>query len=87
VSLARSLANSPEVLLLDEPTSSLDAAAKAYVERLISQVVRANRLTCIAVTHDMEQAARMADRVMIMRSGRVERIGPKEQVLNAEGAI
>jgi putative ABC transport system ATP-binding protein len=86
VSLARAVANSPSVLLLDEPTSALDAAAQGYVERLITSVVRANHLTCVVVTHDLAQAGRMADRVMLMRSGRVERIGPREQVLNAERA-
>jgi putative ABC transport system ATP-binding protein len=87
VSLARAVANSPAVLLLDEPTSALDAAAKGQVERLITAVVKANQLTCIVVTHDLAQAARMAARVMVMRRGQVERIGPKEQVLNAEGAV
>lgn len=87
VALARVIANSPTVLLLDEPTSALDAAAKDYVKHLILQIVKSTRLTCIAVTHDLALAERMADRVMVMRAGRIERIGPKEQVLNAEGII
>lgn len=85
VALARAMANSPTVLLLDEPTSALDDAAKDKVKLLISEVVRAHHLTCVIVTHDLALAARMANRVMVMRAGRLERIGPREQVLNAEG--
>lgn len=87
VSLARAVANSPLVLLLDEPTSALDEAAKAQVEQLISEVVRKNQLTCVMVTHDLNQAARMANRVMLMRAGRMERIGSSQEIFNAEGNI
>ena len=83
VSLARALANSPKVLLLDEPTSALDQAAKAGVESLIQDIIRERRLTCVMVTHDMAQAARMADRVMILEHGRVTRIGTVKEVLHA----
>ncbi len=84
VSVARALANSPIVLLADEPTSALDEEAKRGVEALICNVVRDNGLTCIIVTHDTAQAARMATRVLVMESGRLKRIGPTEEVLSAE---
>jgi putative ABC transport system ATP-binding protein len=87
VSLARAVANSPVALLLDEPTSALDEAAKLQVERLIRQVVEANRLTCVMVTHDLQQAARMANRIMLMRAGRMERTGSREEMLNAQGIV
>lgn len=83
VSLARALANSPKVLLLDEPTSALDEATKAGVESLILDIIGERRLTCVMVTHDMAQAARMADRVMMLERGRVTRIGTVEEVLHA----
>jgi putative ABC transport system ATP-binding protein len=87
VSLARALATSPVVLLLDEPTSSLDEVAKSEVEKLILKVVRQNRLTCVIVSHDLAQAVRVADRVMAMRKGRVEKIGSPSEVIDAEGAL
>ena len=87
VSLARALANTPAVLLLDEPTSSLDAEAKDEVEKLILRVVRQNKLTCVMVSHDLSQAARVADRVMVMNKGRVTKNGTVSEVINAEGVF
>ena len=83
VSLARALANSPVVLLLDEPTSALDDEAKSGVESLIREIINDSRLTCVVVTHDVSQAARMANRVMLLEWGRAVRIGPVEEVLHA----
>jgi ABC-type sulfate/molybdate transport systems ATPase subunit len=71
--------------LLDEPTSALDAQAKDEVERLILGVVRRNHLTCVMVSHDLAQAARVADQVMAMSKGRVTKIGTASEVINAEG--
>jgi putative ABC transport system ATP-binding protein len=83
VSLARALANSPIVLLLDEPTSALDEEAKAEVESLIRDIIRETHLTCIVVTHDTAQAARMATRLMRLQGGRVTGIGTVNEVLHA----
>jgi putative ABC transport system ATP-binding protein len=83
VSLARTLANSPEVLLLDEPTSALDERAVMDVEQLICSVLAEPGLSGIVVTHDRDQAARMANRVMIVERGEMVRIGPTEEVLRA----
>ena len=87
VSVARALANTPEVLLLDEPTSALDAEAKGEVEKLILTVVRQSALTGVMVSHDLAQAARVADRVMEMSKGKIEKIGTASEVINAEGAF
>ncbi|MHB0867859.1 MAG: ABC transporter ATP-binding protein [Chloroflexota bacterium] len=84
VSLARTLANSPEVLLLDEPTSALDEASKSEVEALIQDILRSQRLTCLMVTHDVAQAARMANRVLLMEAGRMVGIGTVEEMMNVE---
>jgi putative ABC transport system ATP-binding protein len=87
VSLARALANEPAVLLLDEPTSSLDAEAKDEIEKLILGVVRVNELTCVMVSHDLAQAARVADQIMVMNKGRITKIGAVSEVINAESVL
>ena len=84
VALARALANSPAVLLLDEPTSALDEDSKLGIENLISAVVESRRLTCVIVTHDLQQAGRMAARVALLSSGRLVRTGLTREVLGAE---
>ena len=83
VAIARALANNPEALLLDEPTSALDEEAKAAVETLLAEIIREAGLTCVWVTHDLAQAARMGDRVALMEAGRLLRVGPPEEVLDA----
>lgn len=83
VSVARTLANQPLVLLLDEPTSALDDAAEKEVEELLCKLKDEWHLTCLVVTHDMDQAARIANRIMVMKAGRLVRIGDVEEVLRA----
>lgn len=83
VSLARTLANAPEVLLLDEPTSALDDRAEQGIEELLLDIIRERRMTCVIVTHDMAQAARLADRAMLMAGGRMTAVGPTAEVLHA----
>jgi len=83
ISLARTLANSPEILLLDEPTSALDDETKEDVEALIFGIVRQQKLTCLIVTHDMIQAERVADRVIWLEKGRLIKDGKIGEVLNA----
>jgi putative ABC transport system ATP-binding protein len=83
VSLARTLANSPEVLLLDEPTSALDEATQRGVEDLICSIIHQRGLTCLIVTHDTQQAARMATHVMVLERGKLVEFGPVEEVLDA----
>lgn len=83
VSVARTLANKPDVLLLDEPTSALDDASEQEVEALLCRIMEREGLTCLIVTHDMAQAARMANRAMVMAEGRLVAIGPVEEILDA----
>jgi putative ABC transport system ATP-binding protein len=73
--LGRALAVGPEVLLLDEPTSALDAVAAMSVERVVRALV-ADGLTAVLVSHDLRQARRLADDVLVLRAGRVEEAGP-----------
>ncbi len=83
VSLARTLANSPDVLLLDEPTSALDEAAERGVEELLLQIINAEELTCLIVTHDMAQAARLARQAALIEQGRLVRVGAVEEIIHA----
>jgi putative ABC transport system ATP-binding protein len=83
VSIARALANAPTVLLLDEPTSALDEATKSGVEGLIRDIIRERSLTCVMVTHDVAQAARLATAVLVLEGGRAVRKGSVEEVLHA----
>ena len=83
VSLARTLANQPEVLLLDEPTSALDEESKMGIEELISALVREHGLTCVMVTHDRDQARRMCRRVILLEAGRLVQSGTAVEVLGA----
>ena len=83
VSLARALANQPEMLLLDEPTSALDEDAKRGVEQLIRELATATARTFVLVTHDREQARRICDRVGTMERGRLTQMGTPEEVLRA----
>ena len=71
VALARALAIEPEVVLLDEPFSALDAAMRASVRREVAEILRARGTTTVLVTHDQDEALSMADRVAVLRDGRI----------------
>ena len=72
--IARSLAVDPEVLLMDEPCSALDPIATLKIEELIDELKQ--RVTIVIVTHNMQQAARVADRTAFMLSGDLVEVGP-----------
>jgi putative ABC transport system ATP-binding protein len=82
VSVARTLANAPEVLLLDEPTSALDEASARGIEELLLEIVQERRMTCAIVTHDKRLAARIACRTMVLETGRLVAIGPTKEMLD-----
>lgn len=79
--LARALAVHPEVLLLDEPTSSLDPTTTEKIEELIRSLT--DRLTVIMVTHDLAQAARLGDRTALFFDGRLIEEGPTEELFTS----
>ena len=87
VAITRALANSPEVLLLDEPTSALDGGTKQSVEALLESLIRQRGLTCVWVTHDEAQAARMADSVLLLEAGRRVGFGPATDILATTAAL
>jgi putative ABC transport system ATP-binding protein len=79
ICLARALAVQPEVLLLDEPTSSLDRVSVAAVEDVVRDLVRGGR-TAVLVSHDAGQARRIADQVLVLRHGALVEAGPAGEV-------
>ncbi|MDX6202444.1 MAG: UDP-glucose/iron transport system ATP-binding protein [Frankiales bacterium] len=85
VCLARALAVGPEVMLLDEPTSALDSFAVATVEAAIRGLL-SDGLSVVMVSHDLRQARRLADEVVVLIDGRVAAAGPSDEVLDSHGS-
>src|SRR6266566_649609 len=80
VALARALAIEPQVLLLDEPLSALDAKVRAQLRDEIRRIQLEVGITTLFVTHDQEEALAIADRVGVMREGRLEQLAPPIEV-------
>ncbi|HUA08188.1 MAG TPA: ABC transporter ATP-binding protein [Candidatus Acidoferrales bacterium] len=72
VGVARALAAEPRVLLMDEPFGALDAIVRRALQRELHGIVRAAETTTLFVTHDVREAQRLADRIVVMRDGRIE---------------
>ncbi|HLR05159.1 MAG TPA: ATP-binding cassette domain-containing protein, partial [Pyrinomonadaceae bacterium] len=72
VAIARALANSPRVLLADEPTGNLDSTRAHELLALLREMVARDKLTVLLVTHDRELAQTFADRIILMKDGRVQ---------------
>ncbi|HZW28146.1 MAG TPA: sulfate/molybdate ABC transporter ATP-binding protein [Trueperaceae bacterium] len=81
VGLARALAIKPRVLLLDEPFGALDAKVRRELRRGLRELHDRTGHTTLFVTHDQEEALELADRVAVMREGRVEQVGDPDEVL------
>ncbi len=80
IALARALAVEPKVLLLDEPFGALDAKVRKELRRWLRRLHDDLHVTSVFVTHDQEEALEVADRVVLMNSGRVEQVGSPQQV-------
>ncbi|WP_210487788.1 ABC transporter ATP-binding protein [Microvirga antarctica] len=83
VALARSIAPRPGVLLMDEPFSNLDRRMRDAVRDETVAILRETGATTIVVTHDPEEAMRIADRIVLMRAGRIIQQGPSEELYSA----
>jgi osmoprotectant transport system ATP-binding protein len=83
VAIARAIAARPEVLLLDEPFGALDAITRAEVRGVFDDLRRELRLTSLIVTHDLGEAVALADRIVVLREGRVEQIASSEELTSA----
>jgi putative spermidine/putrescine transport system ATP-binding protein len=80
VALARALARRPEVLLLDEPLSALDAKIRLRLRGELRRIQQDLGITAVYVTHDQEEALSIADRIAVMRAGRIEQVGGPEEI-------
>ncbi len=80
VALARAMAIDPTVLLLDEPFGALDAKVRVELRRWLRQIHDATGYTTLFVTHDQEEAMELADRVVVLRDGRIEQVGTPDEV-------
>jgi putative ABC transport system ATP-binding protein len=85
VSIARALANDPEVLLLDEPTSALDPTASLLIRQLLQRLADEGDLTFVFVTHDLGQARQLGDHGLLLVDGRVVDTGPLPDFLDRPG--
>jgi sulfonate transport system ATP-binding protein len=72
VALARSLVRDPQLLLLDEPFAALDALTRLTMQRLVAELCQRHRPAVLLVTHDVEEAVLLADRIVVLGQGRVE---------------
>jgi sulfate transport system ATP-binding protein len=80
IALARALAIDPAVLLLDEPFGALDAKVRVELRRWLRKLHEQTGQTTLFVTHDQEEALELADRVVVMRAGKVEQVGTPEEI-------
>lgn len=84
VILARALAQTPEILLLDEPTTHLDVNHQLEVLELIRKITKAKGLITILVSHNLNLAARYCDKLLMLNSGKVHSIGPVSEILTPQ---
>ena len=80
IALARALAVEPKVLLLDEPFGALDAKVRKELRRWLRRLHDEVHVTSVFVTHDQEEAMEVADRIVVMNEGRIEQVGPPDEV-------
>jgi inositol-phosphate transport system ATP-binding protein len=87
VALARALIKAPQLLLLDEPLSNLDASLRLSMRSEIRRLQRRTGVTTILVTHDQIEATTMADRIVCMRHGRIEQIGSADELYGRPASL
>ncbi len=83
VAIARAIAARPAVILLDEPFGALDAITRAELRRRFRGLRRELGTTAVLVTHDLQEAVELADRIAVLRDGRIEQNAPPEELLEA----
>jgi peptide/nickel transport system ATP-binding protein len=83
VAIARAVALGPSLLIADEPTSALDVSVQARILELLAELRDRFGFACLFISHDLAVVQELADRVAVMRAGRLEESGPTQQVLTA----
>jgi osmoprotectant transport system ATP-binding protein len=83
VAVARALAAEPRVILLDEPFGALDAITRADLQNTFRRLRDALEITALLVTHDLQEAVLLADRIAVMREGRLEQVAPASELLRS----
>jgi phospholipid/cholesterol/gamma-HCH transport system ATP-binding protein len=87
VGLARAIATQPKYLLYDEPTTGLDPVTVTVIDRLIVRMNEELGVTSILVTHDMESAYRVSDRIAMLHEGRVRAVGTPEEIRASDDPV
>ena len=82
VALARALAPEPDLILMDEPFSSLDTGLRSQLRTEVRAILKEREATVVCVTHDQEEAMQIGDRIAVMNEGRIEQLGSPEQVFH-----
>ena len=82
VAIARALVNEPDVLLLDEPLSALDAKLRKEMQKELKRIQQEVGITFIFVTHDQEEALTMSDKIVVLKDGLIEQVGTPTQIYN-----
>ncbi len=85
VSLAKSLINKPEILLLDEPTASLDPDIGDYVRSYVQTYKSKNKVTILLASHNMAEVERLCDSVIMMKKGKIIDQGTSKEIINRHG--
>jgi osmoprotectant transport system ATP-binding protein len=85
VAMARALAAEPSVVLLDEPFGALDAITRGDLQQMFLDLRTRTRVAALLVTHDLREAFLLADRVAVMRAGRIEQVGPPADLIDRPG--
>ena len=82
IGILRAIAANPKVLLMDEPFSALDPISRGQLQDLVKDLHRDFKITTVFVTHDMREAIKLADRICLMRDGKVVQIGSPDDLVN-----
>ncbi|MEG3257727.1 ABC transporter ATP-binding protein [Streptococcus suis] len=82
IGILRSIIANPKVLLMDEPFSALDPISKAQLQDLIKELHEEFKMTTVFVTHDMDEAVKLADRICLMQDGQVVQLGSPDELRN-----
>lgn len=81
IAVARALANHPNILLMDEPFAALDAITRNHLQQEVINLNQELKITIVFVTHDLHEALRIADRIVVINRGHIEQIGSKNEIL------